>query len=398
MNNPLRVIVVDPTAQTRGAVKKILSDLEGVSLEAEYSRYECFGEGASKLAPDVGIMAIDEDSVAALNIVQQIIAHSPQCCIVATSSSSDGDLILRFMRAGVSEFLAAPVLPEELSQVLKYVAEGRLRLRDNPHRRCRMIAVVGSAGGVGTTSLAVNLGCQLASEPQHSVALIDLDLNLGDSDVCLDTIAELTLIDLVEAIDRLDQRLIRRWLVQHATGLYLLSRPLPLCSCSEIEPDKLQRFIDLLAETFSHLIFDLSKAYTAVDRMVLSRADQVLLVTHLDPSSLRNALRILNFFDGLTGSPEKVRVVINQVGLNEQPLSVKQAEAIIGREIYWEIPYDRQAMTEVRSSGRPLLEQVPQAAITQNIAHLAETLVGRYAAVAAPLGQRSRNPVSEMRY
>jgi Flp pilus assembly CpaE family ATPase len=100
----------------------------------------------------------------------------------------------------------------------------------------------------------------------------------------------------------------------------------------------------------------------------------------------------------LTGSPEKVRVVINQVGLNEQPLSVKQAEAIIGREIYWEIPYDRQAMTEVRSSGRPLLEQVPQAAITQNIAHLAETLVGRYAAVAAPLGQRSRNPVSEMRY
>ena len=68
--------------------------------------------------------------------------------------------------------------------------------------------------------------------------------------------------------------------------------------------------------------------------------------------------------------------MINQVGLNEQPLSVKQAEAIIGREIYWEIPYDRQAMTEVRSSGRPLLEQVPQAAITQNIAHLARDTGG----------------------
>ena len=398
MNNTLRVIVVDSTVQTRGAVKKIVGDLEGVSLEAEYSRFECFGEGASKLVPDVGIIAIDEDPVAALNMVQQILAHSPQCCIVATSSSSDGDLILRCMRAGVSEFLAVPVLPEELSQVLDYIAEGRPRLRDNPQRRCRMIAVAGSAGGVGTTSLAVNLGCQLASGPQHSVALIDLDLRLGDADICLDTIAELTLVDLVEAIDRLDPRLIRRWLVQHTTGLYLLSRPLSLCSGSEIEPDKLQRFIDLLAETFSHLFFDLSKAYTAVDRMVLSRADQVLLVTHLDPSSLRNVLRILNFFDGLTGSPKKVRVVVNQVGLHARSLSVKQAEAIIGREIYWEIPCDRQAMTEVRSSGRPLLEQVPQAAITQNIARLAETLAGRYVTRAAPLWQRSRNPVSEMRY
>ena len=64
-----------------------------------------------------------------------------------------------------------------------------------------MIAVAGATGGVGTTSLAVNLGCALAADPNNSVVLVDLDLCLGDADVFLDTIPEYTLVDVAQNID-----------------------------------------------------------------------------------------------------------------------------------------------------------------------------------------------------
>ena len=67
-----------------------------------------------------------------------------------------------------------------------------------------MIAVAGATGGVGTTSLAVNLGCILARDARNSVVLVDLDLCLGDADVFLDTIPDYTLVDVAQNVTRLD--------------------------------------------------------------------------------------------------------------------------------------------------------------------------------------------------
>ncbi len=80
-----------------------------------------------------------------------------------------------------------------------------------------VIAVVGSRGGVGCTSLAVNLGCTLAQDPNNNVALIDLDLALGDADVALDLMPDYTLADVALNIDRLDMTFLRRSLSQAST-------------------------------------------------------------------------------------------------------------------------------------------------------------------------------------
>ena len=87
------------------------------------------------------------------------------------------------------------------------------------------VAIVGSRGGVGCTSLAVNLGCNLAQQKNHNVALIDLDLALGDSDVALDLLPDYTLADVAMNIDRLDMTFLRRSLCKHSSGLSLLPHP-----------------------------------------------------------------------------------------------------------------------------------------------------------------------------
>src|SRR5205085_3491123 len=115
---------------------------------------------------------------------------------------------------------------------------------------------------------------------------------LGDADVFLDTIPDYTLVDVAQNISRLDFTLLKRSLTKHASGLFLLPRPMQLEDTHLITPDDFQRVIGLLKATFSHLIMDLSKSYSQVDMTALQAADHILLVTQLDLPCLRNVVRL----------------------------------------------------------------------------------------------------------
>src|ERR1700754_4493387 len=283
MPNVLRIAVVDPKDASREALKTMLLGLDTVWLEAECSRYEFFADVVSQTNPDVGFVALDSNPDKALELVAALVKSSPNCAILVTSSSTDGNLILRTMRSGAKEFLTQPLKTEELSAALQRVARQRTVAAGGAAARgCSIIAVAGATGGVGSTSVAVNLGCSLAANEANSVVLLDLDLCLGDADVFLDTIPEYTLSDVAQNISRLDLTLLKRSLTKHDTGLYLLPRPVQLEDARHITADELSRVLGLLKASFTHVIIDTSKGFTELDLHALAEADQVLLVTQLD--------------------------------------------------------------------------------------------------------------------
>jgi pilus assembly protein CpaE len=143
-----------------------------------------------------------------------------------------------------------------------------------------------------------------------------------------------------------------------------------------VTPDDLQRVIGLLKATFSHLIFDLSKGYNALDIVAMQAAEHILLVTQLDLPCLRNVVRLLMSMDEIDGLKDKIRVVVNRVGLENGQISMKKARETIGREIFKQIPNDYRVMAEVRNNGVPLIEGAPRAGLTQAIVELAEALNG----------------------
>jgi pilus assembly protein CpaE len=237
-----------------------------------------------------------------------------------------------------------------------------------------VIAVAGATGGVGTTSLAVNLGCALAKDARNAAALIDLDLCLGDADVFLDIVPDYTIVDVAQNVTRLDFTLLKRSLTKHSSGLFLLPRPVQLEDVSLVSPDDLQRVVGLMKATFSQLVLDLSKGYSPVDRVALEMATHILLVTQLDLPCLRNVVRLMMSFNEMKGIGEKVKIVVNRVGLECGQITLKKARDTIGRDIFWQLPNDYRTMVEVRNNGVPLIEHAPKAAITQSINALADAL------------------------
>jgi pilus assembly protein CpaE len=377
MPNVLRIAVVDPKDASRDALKTMLLGLDSVWLEAECSRYEFFADVVGQTNPDVGFVALDSNPDKALEVVAGLAKSSPNCAILVISTSTDGNLILRTMRAGAKEFLTQPLRTEDLSAALERVSRQRSGVSGGGHRACTIIAITGATGGVGTTSLAVNLGCSLAANEANSVVLVDLDLCLGDADVFLDTIPEYTLSDVAQNIGRLDLTLLKRSLTKHDTGLYLLPRPVQLEDARHITVDELSRVLGLLKASFTHVIIDTSKGFSDLDFHALTEADQVLLVTQLDLPCLRNVVRLMMSFKDTYKFDDKVKIIVNRVGYETGQISLRKAQETIGREIFWQIPNDYRVMVEVRNNGVPLIQQAPKAAITQSINQLALALGGK---------------------
>ncbi|HEX2474043.1 MAG TPA: AAA family ATPase [Lacipirellulaceae bacterium] len=391
MASVLRIAIVDPKDATRESLKSMLLGLDSVWLEAECSRYEFFGDVVGQTSPDVGFIALDSNPDKALDLIGSLAKSAPDCATLVTSSSTDGNLILRTMRAGAKEFLTQPLKPEDLAAALQRVSRQRFGSSGGSARGCTIIALTGATGGVGSTSVAVNLGCALAADPANSVVLLDLDLCLGDADVFLDSIPEYTLSDVAQNISRLDLTLLKRSLTKHDTGLYLLPRPVQLEDARLISSEELARVLGLLKASFTHVIVDTSKGFNALDMQVLAEADSILLVTQLDLPCLRNVVRLLASFKEHSKIDDKVKIVVNRAGYETGQISLRKAQETIGREIYWQVPNDYRVMVEVRNNGVPLIQQAPRAAITQSINQLAATLAGKQDQQPADASGKSRS-------
>ena len=382
MSNVLRLAIVDPDDSKREKLKSLLLGMDMIWLEAECSRYEFFADVVAQTNPDIGMVALDADPAKALALVSRLNETSPACAVLVVSSSNDGQLILQAMRAGAKEFLTQPVHIEDLLGALGRISERHFAPGETRPRGSQVIAIAGASGGVGTTSLSVNLGCILAREERNSVALVDLDLCLGDADVFLDTIPDYTLVDVAQNVTRLDFTLLKRSLTKHSSGLYLLPRPVQLEDTKLVGAEDLQRVIGLLKATFTHVVLDLSKGYTAIDLMAMEMANSVLLVTQLDLPCLRNVVRLMMSFGEMNGLADKVKIIVNRVGLESGQITLKKAEETIGREIFWQLPNDYRMMIDARNNGVPLIEQAPKGAVTHSIIALAEALAGDVPAAA----------------
>lgn len=393
-----RVAIVDPSESSRESLRTLLLGVDFVWLEAECARYEYFNEVLAQSMPDLAIVALDSDKNRALAMIAQLSAEQPRLPILTISS--DHQALLQSLQKGAKYFLTHPVQLEDLLSAL------RRALGDSPsqsqapesqnlssafaksNQPSQIIAVLGSRGGVGTTTLAVNLAATLSCDPANGVALLDLDLALGDADIAIEVTGtdNISIADLARNIERLDMNYLRRALARHeSTNLNILRHPLEIHDISVIHEAHVERILNLLRISYSHLVLDLSKTLQPTDLMALRMSDKILLVCQLELSSLRNVVRLIHCLSLDDGLSDKIHVVVNRVGSEsvEEGISLKKAEEVIGRPIYWQVPNDSKAVISARVSGEPLIRHNPKCRAQQSISALAAALSGRTLATPA---------------
>jgi pilus assembly protein CpaE len=356
MKEAVRVILVDPNARSRQTLQKQLGSVGGVELVEVCTAYQLAIKRISALVPDMAVVVLDENVEQALAMVETVAAGLPGVNLVPAGAEHDASLILRSMRSGAREFLPLPATPIELYETVRRVCPRRDPDAPAGPRGPQVIAVTGAAGGVGCSSMAVNLASTLAKLTRRDTVLADFDLLLGSLEESLAVVPDNSLEVVVRNLDELDPTLLKRWLPRHPSGLYMLPHPVNMEEAARIEPESLRRVLNLLREAFTSVVIDTSKGLQATDFVAFDVADIILVVIQLGLNCTRNTVRLIQYLRQFEGFEEKIRLVVNRSSSPLSEISLRKAQELVKTEVNWIVPNATKLFRPARTQGVPIDE------------------------------------------
>jgi pilus assembly protein CpaE len=320
--------------------------------------------------PDMVVVVLTAEPETGLDVLRRARRYGPGC-LLAVGEASEPKLILRAMHEGADLFVDEAELESGLETALE-----RMQSKGTaPSSTGRVIAVLASSGGSGSSTLAVNLSAALAKEHERC-ALLDLKLGRGDLAALLDLKPAFTLADLCLNVSRLDRAMFEKVLVPHSSGIHLIASPQVFGGLRVITARGVEQSLTLARRLFPCLVVDLEDCFHEEQTLVVRQASVLLLVVRLDFTSLRNARRNLYFLEEL-GIPEtRIRLVANRYGQPAE-LPVAEAETTLGMKITHYVPDDPRTINGANNAGIPAVLKVPSTKVSQSITKIARLVLER---------------------
>lgn len=318
------------------------------------------------------MISVQDIAPAELLSLEREMRKSPGLSVIGTAAAADPDLILRAMRSGMHEFLVHPPSAQDLGGAIE-----RLMWRTGSEgQKGKLFAVYSGKGGLGSTSLAVNLAQALAMTRTNArVALADLVVTGGDIRIFLNLQQAYDLGDLVAKGDKVDAELLNSLLTPCPGGVWAL----PTGDNPELEEffdaTTIASIIDLLRTHFGVTIVDCEHSLNERTLAALDAADRVLLVTHLSIPALRSTQRTLSICRRLGYNEEKICVVVNR-HLSADVLPLTEAEELLESPIYAKLPNDFQLSGAALHAGVPVVVHQPTSKLARSYVDLARRLSG----------------------
>ena len=387
----IKVVIFNTNAEFGSTLRNQLHATREARVIAEITDPEELISTAERLSPDVVIIYLHPEPDPLLTLASRLNQTCQKARIFAIADSDDPQLILTSMRAGMCEFLTTPIDNNELNLALSKVAA----LKPPDAGKGKILAMVGSTGGCGSTFLAVNLACELVSTCEQSAVVVDLDFCGGQVATYLDLTPSFTLGDLVENAETLDPQMLDRILTRHSSQVAVIARPIPLVQGRLLQTSQAGRLIteviSTLVDMYDYVILDGLNPTEANHLALLHMADHVLLVMNLLVPSIRNADRLLQAINqqGLSGERsiadfasaptesmlEPILLAINRLGRDSGYLRVQDVEQTLHRKTLAQIPDDWRTVSRSINAGEPLYLYAPNSKIRSAVAELAMRLV-----------------------
>lgn len=235
--------------------------------------------------------------------------------IIAAAGDASGEDIRRLFRAGAADVVSAPYSPQTLSDALAGVMRTRDRASSKPGQ---VVTFIKAGGGAGATTLALNLGSLLMAgqparkQPPRRTAVLDLDLQLGDSDVALNLEPRSTIVDVLGSTERLDGRYLESVLSEHRRGLKVLAPSAALLPLDAMTARGAARLVEESSRLHDLTLVDLPGAWSDWTIPVLQKSDLLVLVLNPSVSSVLRARRLLAALEA-AGVTRPVFILLNKL-------------------------------------------------------------------------------------
>jgi len=348
----LTVGVVSQDTKSSSALLAMVQQTGLVQPIAQWDLMAGAGPTSRAGVPDVVLVEIGRDPSTPLEFAARLNHLHPSACIIACSPYQEPspDLLMQAMRSGVREFLPQPIDP----MVLREMLERLIKQRGMPQSEAeKLVIVTGSKGGVGTTTVAVNLAVQLAQAAGKRTVLFDLGRPLGHAALLLDLDPRFSFRAAVESLDRLDSHLFSGLLAIHKSGVEVLAGAANADEWDRISPLAIARVINVAQSSFDFVVADLDTNCSSEWAPVLRLARVIVLMAETNVPSLWSLERQVLLLRSLGINSNRFRIVINRWHrADEEPLEA--FEKRVKLPIFARLPNDFRQVSKAVNMGTAL--------------------------------------------
>lgn len=345
------VFVLDKNENSREIIKSFIENLDFVSEVKLYDDFTRGYEDIKQSENPIVILDISEDFAGLDEIAGKLKLVTSK--IIITSVNYSTNTIIKALRLGAKEFLPKPVLREDLVRVLSMLASIS---PENEVSQSKIITVYSNKGGIGKTTIAVNLAAELAKVTKDKVALVDLNLQLGDISTFLNLNPPFDVNYVIRRlIDKEENILIKGFEKYKDLSLYVLSDPSYIEQSESITTQQITTLFSALKKVFPYIVVDMSSNIDPISLKILDSSDWIMFTTIVNIPAIRNAQRCLNLFRSRKYPSNKVKIVINRYMENDE-IKIEDIENTLGESVYWKIPNNYFTIMEAINKGVSISE------------------------------------------
>ena len=356
------VIVFDKNSNSREIIKSYLERFDFVDDIKLFDDYIDGYEEVKKCGSNcIVIMDISTNGEDIKEMADRIKLCTSKLIITSTDCSTND--IIRALRLGAKEFLPKPVLKEDLSRIIQALSSVSA---DEIPAQSKIITVYSNKGGIGKTTIAINLALELAKFAKDKVALLDLNLQLGDVSTFLNLnpVFDVNYV-LNKLVNNENTNLIKTFEKYKDTSLYILSDPNYIEQAESIKPQQIPALFEALRKEFSYIIVDMSSNIDENSLKILDCSDWIMFTTIVNIPAIRNAQRCLNLFHSRRYAKDKVKIVVNRYMDNDE-IKIDDIENTLAQKVYWKIPNNYFTIMEAINKGIAISEVNPSSNISNS--------------------------------
>lgn len=370
------ILVVDDDP-TIGKLLELVLDDTGFDVIVAVNGEEGFARARAQ-TPDLAILDVMLPGMDGYMLCRKLRENAPtqlMPILMLTAQAETRDKLAGF-NAGADDYLTKPFEPKELVYRVKaLLARSHALAPIDPKlaRRGLVWAVFGAKGGVGKTTVAVNLAVALAKHHETRVALMDADFSFGDVGAHLNLSPARTILDLAPRVDDMDDALLAKVMMRHESNVRVLLGPYRPEDAERIAPDALKKILTQLTETFDYVIADCASNYDERTLTLLENADQILMVCTPEMGPVKNTSTFIALAQQLEIPLHKIQIVLNRAN-SDVGIAAPEIERALQKTIPMRLMSGGRPVVLSVNRGTPIVMEQPQHPFSQQILRIAELL------------------------
>ncbi|MHC4443866.1 MAG: AAA family ATPase [Planctomycetota bacterium] len=300
---------------------------------------------------NIDLVAVNLDSKDSLETIERIILTAPGCAVIGISSKTDPITIIKANRAGCSQFVPWPVDEQDLQEAIERIRTARSATTIHS----KVICLIGSSGGAGTTTVACNLALEIGLLVDQQCALVDMNLELGDVGCFFDVQTKFSVADICQEGTEADSMMLAKAFHELPFKVSFLARPENLHDVEKVTPEGLTNMLAVAKQVYPYTVIDLPRNFNYLNDEILHRADKVLIITQLGVPFIRNATRILDYLTQIGIPHNNVEIVLNRYEADFANIAPGDVKEHFGKPIFGMIPNDYKRMKASLDHGHPIV-------------------------------------------